>query len=75
MYGSVILYNRVFKKLQYVEPVSNRFLTGYITVRFVVSVSVLIQMSFELQVLPNSAYSCKQTENFNEINHLFKNIQ
>ena len=38
-------YIRVSKKLQYAKPVPNRFLTCYIAVRFVVSVSVLIKLS------------------------------
>ena len=56
--------------MQYAELVPNRFLTGYIAVRFAVSVSVLIKVSLELQVQSNSAYSCKQIKNFNEINRL-----
>ena len=67
MYGSVILYTRVSKKPHF-KPVSDWLY--YCSVRFVVSVSMLIKVSFELQVLPNSAYSCKQTKNFNEINHI-----
>ena len=34
------------------------------------SVSVLIKVSLELQILSNSAYSWKKTKHFNEINHL-----